>query len=189
MATNATKTLVVIRGTVAAPDWTYQRGQGQPATSFVGQQSAAIASATTPAFAMDSGTVYVRGVVFSSSASVCIRATGGTLNLDAVIVDSCKGGGIYLDGAAFDIEDTAVTNNGPASMGAVQWGGILVNSGPASGVTALNLVTIKNNKQVGLDCAVGIQGTGVLATGNTGLDIAPACSVTACSSGPSCGAP
>ena len=74
LATNATKTLVVIRGTVGAPDWTYQRGVGQPATTFVGQQSGVIASATTPGFSMDSGVVYIRNVKFSPSATVCIEA-------------------------------------------------------------------------------------------------------------------
>lgn len=192
LAAGGAKTLVVIRGTVAATSsgWTWQRAAGTPATTFVGQQSAVIAIATNPGFSMESGTVYFRNLKFgpSPSGTVCIQATGGTLSLASVLVDTCQGGGIYLDGAAFDIENSTITNNGPASRGAVQWGGLLINSAPPSGRTTLNLVTIQNNKQVGLDCAVPVQGTGILATGN-GVDIATSCDVTGCSgAGTNCGA-
>jgi hypothetical protein len=191
LATNATKTLVVIRGTVAAPDWTYQRGQGQPATSFVGQQSAVIASATTSGFAMDSGIAYIRDLKFSPSATVCVSATGGTLNLKNVVVDSCQGGGIFLDGAAFDIEDTAVTNNGPGTMGTTTWGGVLVASLPSTGPSVLNLDTVEMNKQVGITCAQPITGTGVYAAQNTGnVDINSNCGFSSCSAlSSTCGAP
>jgi hypothetical protein len=183
------KTLVVIRGTVAAPDWSFSRGQSQPETLFVGQQSAVIASSTTPGFNLASGAVYIRNVAFSSSAAICIEATGGTLNLSSVVVDSCKGGGIFLDGAAFDIEETAVTNNSLAQLGATSWSGIIVNSLAASGPMTLNLVTIQNNKGPGLECAKAISGTGVLASGNGAPDIGGTCNVSSCgSASATCGA-
>ena len=119
LAANDTHTLVVIRGAVSGGTWTYQRGAGHPETSFIGQQSAVVASATSPGFSMSSGTAYIRDVKFSPSASVCISATGGTLDLDTVVVDSCQGGGILLDGAAFNITNTTVTNNGPGQDGAI----------------------------------------------------------------------
>jgi hypothetical protein len=178
LAANPTKTLVVIRGTVAGPDWTYQRGQGQPATLFVGQQSAVIASATTPGFNMDSGTAYIRTVSFSSSASACIEATGGTLNLGSVVVDSCRGGGIYLDGAAFDIENTTVSNNGPSSD--LTWGGIRVAALPATGTMVLNLDTVENNNAAGVSCVDAIQGTHVFATGNAAGQVAGTCGFSPC---------
>ncbi|HVZ88948.1 MAG TPA: hypothetical protein VHG72_18410 [Polyangia bacterium] len=183
-ATGPSKTLVVIRGTVAAADWTFQRAQGAPTTTFVGQQSALIASATTPGFSMDSGTAYFRNLGFgpSPTGTVCIQATGGTLSLNNVVVDSCQGGGVYLNGAAFDIENTTVTNNGPGTSGSTSWGGILVSALPASGPSVLNLDTIQANKQVGVACARAITGTEVYAAQNTGgVDISPTCNFQPCS--------
>jgi hypothetical protein len=180
-ALSATKTLIVVRGTVSGPSWTYQRGAGQPETSLVGQQTAVIGSVTSPSWSMSSGTVYIRGVKFSPSATVGIKATGGLLLAQEVTVDSCQGGGILLDGAAFDIYDTTVRNNGPGNQGGFPWGGILVNSLPTTGSTQLRLVTIQGNSGPGLTCTSAITGDGVLASGNSTLDISPTCNVTACS--------
>ena len=81
------------------------------------------------------------------------RATGSlTLRLDRVTVDSCRGGGVLLDGAAFDIRNTTITNNGPGQAGATAWGGILVNALPATGPAKLSRVTAMDNKQVGIAC-------------------------------------
>lgn len=191
-AAGQTKTLVVIRGTVAAADWTFQRAPGAPATTFVGQQSALIASATTPGFNMDSGTVYARGLKFSSSASICIEATGGTLNLGNVAVDSCAKGGVLLNGAAFDVEDTTVMGNGPGTfMGLTTWGGILINNPPSAGPTKLNLVTVENNTGGGVACSTSIAGTsGVLVSGSLqGVDVNASCGFSSCgSASTTCGA-
>src|SRR5579871_4668566 len=179
LAVGATKTLVVIRGTVAATSTasTWQRATGASATLFVGQQSADIASATTPGFNMESGTVYFRNVRFgpSPTGTVCIQATGGTLNLDSVVVDTCLGGGIYLDGAAFDIENSTVTNNGPSSD--LTWGGIRAVTVPTTGPVILNLDTVEKNSPTGISCGSPVQGTGILAldNGGGGTDIASAC--------------
>jgi hypothetical protein len=191
-AADSTKTLVVIRGTVAAADWTFQRAQGAPATTFVGQQSGVIASATTPGFNMDSGTAYLRDLKFSSSASICIEATGGTLNLDKVVVNSCAAGGVLLNGAAFDVENTTVMGNGPGTfMGLTTWGGILVNSPPSAGPTTLKLVTVENNTGGGVACSTSIAGTsGVLVSGNSqGVDVNATCGFSSCgSASTTCGA-
>jgi hypothetical protein len=179
--------LVIVRGTVTAGTWTFTGAAGE--VSIIGQQSAFLASAASPALAMTSGQLYVRDLKMSSSASLCLSAKGGTVRLEGVTVDSCLKGGIFLDGAAFDIRNTLVTNNGPGTQGTTLWGGVLVNSLPPSGPTALSQVTIQGNKQIGLTCAGGIQGTGVLATGNVGADVNPNCNVTACpAAGPTCGA-
>jgi hypothetical protein len=190
LAANDTHSLVVVRGTVAAGSWTYARGAGHPETSIVGQQTAAIASSTSPAFSMSSGAVYLRGVSLSSSASLGINATGGAIQLDTVVVDSCKGGGILLDGAAFGIVNTTITNNGPGQQGVTIWGGILVNAIPTTGPTGLNLVTLQSNKGPGLECAGPITGSGVFASGNSTADIGAACGVNSCMpAGTGCGAP
>jgi hypothetical protein len=192
LALSDAQPLVVVRGTVASGSWTYAKGAGHPVMSVIGQQAGVIASSTSPGFNMTSGLVYLRGIRFTSAASQGISASGGTLVVDTVVVDSCQGGGILLDGAAFNISNTTVTNNGPGTFnGLTTWGGVLVNNPPAAGPTTLNLVTIENNKQTGLSCSAGIQGTGVLVLGNAGgIDVSPTCKITTCSaSSSSCGAP
>jgi hypothetical protein len=191
LAANDTKRTVVVRGTVSGGSWTYQRGAGRPETSIIGQQSAVIASSTSPGFNMSSGLAYLRSLKVSPSASTGITATGGTLRVESVTIDSCQQGGILLDGAAFDIRKTTVTNNGPGNRGGFPWGGILVNTVPSSGPTDLNLVTIENNKQVGLTCTAQVSASGVFASGNSGgVEVSPTCGVTTCSPpGPTCGAP
>jgi hypothetical protein len=188
-ALSASLDLVVVRGTVSGGTSVFA-GQGAALTSIVGQQSAFIASGASPAFSMQSGSIYIRNIIFSSSASVGISATGGTLHLDTVTVDSCKGGGLFLDGTAFEIDNTTVTNNGPGQHGTTTWGGILVNSLPPAGLTNLDLVTIQDNKQIGLTCSDGISGTDVFASGNSGgVDVSPTCKIDVCSPlGPTCGA-
>jgi hypothetical protein len=187
---STTRDLVLVRGTVTAGGWTFT-GIGAAETSIVGQSSGFIAAAMTPGFAMTGGQIYLRGLTISASAAICINATGGTLRLDGVTVDTCKKGGIFIDGSAFDIRNTTITNNGPGTLNTTSWGGVLVNSLPASGPDKLTLVTIQDNKQVGLTCSAAIQGTGVLASGNAGgVDINPTCGVTACTpASATCGAP
>jgi hypothetical protein len=185
------RSLVVVRGTVSGGNWTYA-GQGTGTLFIVGQQAASILAlgAVAAIFNMQSGAAYIRSVKFPSSAVVGIQAKGGTLTLNKVTVDSCMGGGILLDGAAFDIENTTVTNNGPGQQPVV-WGGILVNSLPASGSELLKLVSIQSNMAPGLTCSAGsgIQGDGVFASGNSTLNVTTACNVTPCSPmSPTCGA-
>jgi len=203
--TSGTKDLVVIRGTVQSGTWTFT-GQGGGELSLVGQSNALLAGGASPAFAMSTGSAFMRDLKMSSSGSdgiderggtlalqnltiagsatsgVGISATGGTLTTSKVTVDSCVGGGILLDGAAFDIENTTVTNNGPGQQPIV-WGGVLVNSLPANGSKLLHLVTIKNNNATGLACAstAAIQGDGVFASGNSSVQIQTTCAVAGCS--------
>jgi hypothetical protein len=191
LALSDTQSLVVIRGTVNnGGAWTYQR-TSHPMTSFIGQQAAVVASSTTPGFNMTGGLAYLREIRFTSAASEGISASGGTLVVDTVVIDSCQGGGVLLNGAAFNISNTTVTNNGPGQMGPTAWGGILVNLLPPSGPTTLNLDTIQGNKGPGVLCSGQITGTGVLASGNSTTDIATtACGFTSCTpAGAGCGAP
>lgn len=200
MAGSATRTVAVIRGTVNAATQVLGRNATQVEFSLIGQQAAFVAGAAQPAFDLNAGKVYIRGIKFSASAAVGIRATSQnttsdftTLRLDTVVVDSCQQGGILLDGVAFDIRNCTLTNNGPGSNGGALWGGIYVKSLPAvvGSPTSLGLLTVEMNKQVGIDCAVGpISGTGIFASQNAGgVDIAPTCGISSCPTvGPSCGA-
>jgi len=202
---STSKDLVLVRGSVSGGSWTFS-GQGAPQTSIVGQNSGFIAAlGVAPAFAMSSGSIFVRDlkitsggsdgiderggtltvqnvtIAGSSTSGAGISATGGTLTTSKVTVDSCAGGGILLGGAAFDIENTTVTNNGPGPQGTS--GGIVINALPTTGVATVHLVTVQNNKSVGMTCAPSAPITtasGVYATGNTGVDIAQTCGFSSC---------
>jgi hypothetical protein len=174
--------LVVVNGTsgvITGGSWTYTNQVGAQ-LSIVGKQTPTIGSVSAPAFSMQSGTVNIRAVTFSSLSSIGISASGGTLDLDHVTVSSCGGGGILLNNAAFDIENTTVKNNGPSSD--LSWGGIKVQSLPATGPTKLNLVTLTGNTPSGMSCAAGAapMGTGVFASGNGSGDISGTCNITTC---------
>lgn len=190
-----TRTLIVVRGTGDAATTPFARSVTRAEASIVGQQSAVVSSGARPALDIRGGLFYVRGVQLRSSSSVGISASPGTnasatLRLDHVTVDSCMGGGILLDGAAFDIRNTTVTNNGPGQQGTTSWGGILVNGLAPAGQKNLDLVTIENNRQVGLACAGEIFGSGVFVSDNAGgVQVQTTCNLMACSSKSStCGA-
>jgi hypothetical protein len=104
-------------------------------------------------------------------------------------------GGMLLNGAGFDIENSTISNNASGGFGSTRWGGILVNNPPAAGPTIINRVTIQNNAQVGLSCSATITAsTSVLASGNVNGSTDPAdqifgCGFTSCPSASStCGA-
>ena len=180
------RTLVRLRGTLNAAMAPFTRTPGRPEVSIVGQQSAVIAGGAQPGLDLQSGLFYVRGLKISPSASIGINAAPGatdslTLRLDGVTIDSCQKGGLFLGGAAFDVRNTVVTNNGPGQAGATAWGGILVNALPTGGTAQLTLVTVENNKQVGIACAGPVTGTGVFAANNTGgIEVGSACGITTC---------
>lgn len=185
-----TRDLVVVRGAVNGASAAFT-GAAKP-ISIVGQMSGAIAGGVNPAFHLASGDAYLRDLRVSTVASLGIQADfGSTLRLDHLLVTGNSGGGILLDGAAFDIRNTTVTSNGPGTTGAVTWGGIFTNSPPAAGPKQLNLVTVQNNMGGGIACSTAIAASpGVFVSGNTlGVDINPTCNVTACAvAGTTCGA-
>jgi hypothetical protein len=182
--------LVVVRGAVPGFSWTLSG----PQVSVVGQMGATVAGGANVGLRVNGGDLYGRG--FSVTGGVGVNAVGviaqanSTLRLDTVTVTANQGGGILLDGARFEIRKTTIVGNGPGQTGAVSWGGILVQSSPPGGLAHIENVTVKDNKAPGLTCTAAIQGSGVLAQGNSTIDIAPTCMVTACSpAGPTCGAP
>ena len=141
--------------------------------SIVGQSTAVIGGGASPALHLAAGDLYVRSVKLSTVSSIgCQADSGSTLRLDHVLVTGNSGGGIFLNGAAFDIENTTVSGNGPASDGPTTWGGIYVKALPTIGPTILKLLTVQNNNPVGVSCAAAVSGTDVFVSGSTsGVDI------------------
>jgi hypothetical protein len=202
LAKSGSKPVVVIGGTLGSASTTI--AVSAPLT-IVGKNMAVLTPAATGADAIDitSGVVYLRGLTVRGGAltGIGINATPGTgssvtVHMDTCVVVNNPGGGILLNSAAFDIKNTTVTGNGPgtAPVSGATYGGVRIDALPASGPSALNLLTIQNNKQVGLSCPGSGAGAGpiagVLASGNSGGDIGPTCGFTSCGSdgGATCGA-
>jgi hypothetical protein len=190
LAKSGSKPVIVIRGSLAA-------GSTSVSVSspliIVGKNAAKIIpSAGGDAITITAGEVYLRNLTIQGIASPAsgmgINATAGTtLHLDTCAVVNNPGGGILLNGAAFDIKNTAVSNNGSGSLGGFSWGGVLADNPPTGGPTTLSNVTIQSNGQVGLVCSgIIAASTSVLATGNVNgstkaIDqISTSCGITAC---------
>jgi hypothetical protein len=184
IAKSKAKPLVVVTGalTPSSPIIT-------SSVAIVGKSGGTItAAAAVDGLTVTSGDVYLRNLTIKGSAStstgVGISAGAGvTLHMDTCAVKDNPGGGILLNGAAFDIKNTAVTGNGPGRTGTTVWGGVLVQSVPSSGSAKLNLVTVQANDGGGIICAGAIQGSGVLATSNTNASLGQIDSVCALGTG------
>jgi hypothetical protein len=192
------RNIVIVTGGVSAGTWTYA-DQASGKLLIIGrttpqQPAAKIASTSAPAFAMSSGDVTIRNLSFTSNLSPpCIQATGGTLTLGHVVVDSCMGGGILLNGAAFDVENTTLTNDGPTQTGPVSWGAIYVAALPPAGKPAvLNQVTLLNDPPVAVACIDKVDGRNIAVSLMPGtLAFQSSCGITACGpadAGSTCGA-
>jgi hypothetical protein len=181
---SASRPLVVVRGTVYSGNAAVVATTEPFVYSIVGKQSAA-ATSLNSALTLKSGTVYIRDLKLGSPYSTALTATGGTLKLDHVMIDGAGKGGILLDGAAFDIRYTLVSNSGPGTVEADQIGGIFVRTLSASGPKVLTNVTLQGNMPYDLSCVGPIMAMGVLTS--TGVD--GRCGITTCAApSPTCGA-
>jgi hypothetical protein len=182
-----TRTVVVVRGSSASANGAIGLSGGK-LVSIVGQNAGAITGTMAPALWI-SGDTYARDLKLSSMTTAVLANSGATLRLNHVSVVNSPGGGLLLDGAAFDIRNTIVTGNGPGISGATVWGGILINNPPAAGPARLQLLTVQNNT-VGIACSATVTGTGVLASGSaSGVNIATTCGFTSCgAASATCGA-
>ena len=204
LAKSGSKPVVAIRGTLSPPSLGVTTNIAVSSSlTIVGRNSAVIVPASgADGLTIASGEIYLRGISIQGTATtgVGINAapTGGntvTLHTDTCTVSNNGGGGILLNGAAFDIKNTTITGNGPGTFsGGFQWGGVLIQNTSTSGPTTLNLVTVQNNSGGGLTCSSAVTGTGVLATGNalTVSQIGTTCGFGSCSAsdgGTGCGAP
>ena len=160
------------------------------AISVIGQSSAQIAGGASTGIQASGVDLYVRDVNVSPSTEIGIVAdTGATLRLSRVKVQNNGRGGIFVNGASYDIDDALVNANGPGDDMGAAWGGVRIKSPPTSGPARINRLSVTANNQVGLSCTAAVTATGVLASGNVGgIDISPTCGVTPCTTaGAMCG--
>ncbi|HVT09378.1 MAG TPA: hypothetical protein VHO67_18085 [Polyangia bacterium] len=187
---STTRNVVVVTGQVNAAVGSYATQAVGPVL-IVGK-SATIVGAASPAFQLTNGDVTIRNVAFKTGTGIGIEADGGTLRLDHVTVQNCAGGGIWLNGANFDIQSSTIRSNGPGTYMGFDWGGILETKVPATGLKNISQVTVTANTGQGITCADALTGSGVLATMNVSTpQVSSGCKLQLCSTdaGAMCGAP
>jgi hypothetical protein len=151
-------------------------GVSSPLT-IVGRNAAVLTpSAGGDAITITSGEIYLRNLTIQGTASpktgIGINAapTSGsavTLHMDTCAVTNNPGGGILLNGAAFDIKNTTVTGNGLGAMPATRGAASYVKAFPQRFDEPQLGFDQEQHGGTGLDLrCVAIQGTGVLASGN-----------------------
>jgi hypothetical protein len=182
------KALVVMKGTLAD----FIVATPSKALTVVGQTGTITPGGIgTDGIGITSGTVYLRNLTVQgvttagSQTGVGISAQPSPGNTVTLYITGCairsNLGGILLNGAAFDIENTTVSTNAAGTFGTTRWGGILVSSLPTTGPTILNHVTIQTNAQVGLSCSAPITtSTTVLSSGNNNGSTDPADQISGC---------
>lgn len=167
LGTTTTKDLVVVTGNVSSG--TMFAVVGRP-VSIVGKVEASVTG--SPAIKLSAGDLFIRRVTISAGmfSLGCQADSGSMLRLDHVLVTGNRGG-IYLNGAAFDIQNTTISDNYGLSTMGTSWAGVFVSNPPAAGPKKLQLVTVDNNKAPGIVCTSTAQGTGVRASGNALTEI------------------
>jgi hypothetical protein len=195
-AMEAAKPVVVVMGQVQGP---LAVGALSASLTVVGRSGIITPVDYADGITITGGELYLRALTVAGNPSGVTgigvnaqAATGATvvLHMDGCTIKDNPGGGILLAGASFDIRNSVVSGNGPGqTAGGTVWGGIRVESLPAGGQASLNLMTIQKNLATGLTCSGAVQGQGVLASGNTPLDIATSCGAVSCATPSStCGA-
>jgi hypothetical protein len=190
-ALRANRRVLVIRGSTAVPGLSWTSGGGQ--VSVLGQEEAVVTGMNAAAITVAAGDLYVRNLSVANGNRIGIVARGGaTLRLERVRVkdnrnDKPVAGGIFIDGAGFDIKNSVISGNGPGEDGPISWGGLLVKA-VTGNLRRLERVSVVNNLQNGVVCAVAISGTGVFAEKNEGTEVTPSCGFMTCpTAGASCG--
>jgi hypothetical protein len=107
--------------------------------------------------------------------------SGALLVMDHCTVTSNNKGGIFVDGANFDLKNTTVTGNGPGDDMGAAWGGLRLKNLSTVVKKSLQLLTVMGNNQVGVSCSGSVDASGVLVSASSGgVDISPSCNFNSC---------
>jgi hypothetical protein len=186
----AGKRLVIIRGSVSGTvAWTLSGSQ----VTIIGQTTGVLTgNGAAPTMRLTGGDFFMRDL-FITGGSPGLWADGGAIaRLDQVSVSNNTAGGIFLDGAAFDIKNTTVNGNGANTAGGAAFGGLRIQS-PPSTPRVLTLSTVTDNQLIGVSCdassSLNPLPTTVLVSQPTGVPIATVCGFASCAAASSsCGA-
>ena len=176
------KDLVVMRGgntlwSIDAPGRTI---------TVVGQANASVSAGSDTSINVIDGIIYLRGLhVSGGTGQPAVIASGGELHMDRCVVSGNAGGGVQISNAGFDISNSIIAGNGPATFNAVTpWSGLYLGAVPTGAVSRFVNNTVAENTGVGMVCASTPQTrSGIILWHNGVPDAVPACGVTPCCGG------
>jgi hypothetical protein len=185
-ALTLTRRVLIIRGVGVSPGFSWSGGG--PQLSVIGQDGATIFGGNDVGIAIAGGDLYIRDLTVNGAQVGIVARPGATLRLERVIVKDNQapagmytGGGIFIDGAGFDIRNCLISGNGPGVDFDVVWGGLLVRG---SGTPRrLERVSVVGNLETGVVCAaMPIIGIGLFTRNPGQVEITPTCRVRPCPS-------
>ncbi|MEO5768032.1 MAG: right-handed parallel beta-helix repeat-containing protein [Polyangia bacterium] len=173
-AVSPTKSIVVVRssgGVIALAPWVYGAPPAVAELTVIGQQDATIGPGTGVGVTLTAGTVYLRGLRISGMLDGGIYvAPGTTLKMNRCFVTDSKGG-LFVNGAGFQITNSVFANNGLATIDSpgappIEYGGAYLG-GLANKLAVFRFNTVYGNKGPGLVCGGTYPVKGLLVAGNT----------------------
>jgi hypothetical protein len=171
-ALSATKTVIVIKGPLAVGNLTLNFTQ-KPVL-IAGQSSANLTKptiGTPPLVNITAGEVTLRDLTIPGGSDAGVSVSGGAiLHMDRCYVTSNTKNGIITDKSAFDIVNTVIATNGGSA-----YSGVTLGAYSGTGPTRFAFNTVVNNGLVGVACGQPYTLTGILATGNGGLNVSSSC--------------
>jgi hypothetical protein len=179
-ALSATKSVIVVRGTVA-PQGPLTIAGSSTAVLIAGKSSANLRpppGGSPPVIAITAGDVTLRDLTISNGGDAGVSVSGGaTLHMDRCYVLGNAKNGIVTDNSAFDIVNTIIANNGGTAYSGVTLG---TYTGTDPKRFAFN--TVVNNGFGGVVCGGSYKPACVIAETNGGPNFSSACSPDSTSS-------
>ncbi|MEP6651935.1 MAG: right-handed parallel beta-helix repeat-containing protein [Myxococcales bacterium] len=173
-AVSPERSIVVVRpsdGLIALLAWTYSAPPAVAELTVIGQQGATIGPGTDVGVTLTAGTVYLRGLrIFGMLHGGIYVAPGTTLKMNRCIVTDSRGG-LFVNGAGFQITNSVFANNDLATIvspggTAIEYGGAYLG-GLANKLAVFRFNTVYGNKGPGLVCGGAYPVKGLLVAGNT----------------------
>ncbi len=179
-ALSATKSVIVVRGTVA-PTTNLVFAVTTKPVLVAGQASAILGrppGGAIPVVAITAGEVTLRDLTISGGYGVGVSVTGESiLHMDRCYVLGNTGTGILTTASAFDIVNTVIAGNG-----GMNFPGVNLGAYTGTGPTKFAFNTVVNNGFGGVVCGATYAVTGILANGNGTANFSANCQTDATTS-------
>jgi hypothetical protein len=167
---NATRRIIRIRGPQELSSLDIS-ASGGPIT-IIGQDEAKITSPASIGIQIRSGNVHIRGLASVGNQTGIVIAPGATVQLNRVLVEINREGGLLIsNGATFDVSNSVFANNGRGSSGPTRFGGVFLGTPGAGRTGRFRASTVVGNLDVGVVCSSARQSlVGVLLFNNVDQD-------------------
>jgi hypothetical protein len=169
-AVSNTRRIIRVRGPEPLLEMDIQASGSQ--ITIIGQEGATITSPAEIGVQVRSGNVHIRGLRVLGNQSGIIVSGGATVQLNRVVVELNREGGLQIaNGATYDVTNSVFAKNGLGSVGAARYGGVFLGT-PGSGRTGqFRANTVVDNMDAGVVCDSASQSlVGVLLFNNFGAN-------------------